>query len=394
MNYFTTSLMKKLFTNENNLPAFELAISELFRSELEKSINDILEYELTAFLDYEKYSRSDNYNSRNGSYQRKLDTKYGQLTLKIPRDRFGEFFSVMVPRYQRRDLSTEQTIIDLYDKGMTNNEIASIVKNLCGIHYSKQTISNITDKVIANVEAFKNRPLSKEYAVIYADATCMALRRDTVSKEAVHIAIGITPEGTKEILGYSIAPIESSENWQELFENFRTRGLEKVSLFCIDGLAGMETVIEECFPMAKIQRCLVHVSRNISKKVRVSDRKEVLQDFKEVYQSKTKTKAEEELKQFIKEWKRKYPKVIETLEKNEHLFTYYSYPESVRSSIYTTNLIEGYNKQLKKSFKKKEQFPNEQSMEKYLVSQFEQYNLKHMNRVHKGFGKVRYDEWF
>ena len=156
----------------------------------------------------------------------------------------------------------------------------------------------------------------------------------------------------------------------------------------------METVIEECFPMAKIQRCLVHVSRNISKKVRVSDRKEVLQNFKEVYQSKTKSKAEEELKQFIKKWKRKYPKVIEMLEKNEHLFTYYSYPESVRSSIYTTNLIEGYNKQLKKNFKKKEQFPNEQSMEKYLVSQFEQYNLKHMNRVHKGFGKVCYDEWF
>ena len=190
MNYFTTSLMKNLFTNENNLPAFELAISELFRSELEKSINDILEYELIAFLDYEKYSRSDNYNSRNGSYQRKLDTKYGQLTLKIPRDRFGEFFSVMVPRYQRRDLSTEQTIIDLYDKGMTNNEIASIVKNLCGIHYSKQTISNITDKVIANVEALKTRPLSKEYAVIYADATCMG---HSVQR-SVHIAIGITPE--------------------------------------------------------------------------------------------------------------------------------------------------------------------------------------------------------
>ena len=116
----------------------------------------------------------------------------------------------------------------------------------------------------------------------------MALRRDTVSKEAVHIAIGITPEETKWILGYSIAPIESSENWQELFENSISRGLEKVSLFCIDGFAGMETVIEECFPMAKIQRCFVHVSRNISKKIRVSDRKEILQDFKEVYKSKTK----------------------------------------------------------------------------------------------------------
>lgn len=114
MNYFTTSLMKNLFTNDNNLPVFEQAVSELFRSELEKSINEILEYELTSFLDYERYDRSDNDNSRNGCYYRKLDTKYGILNLRIPRDRLGEFYSVLIPKYQRRDHSTNQTIIDLY----------------------------------------------------------------------------------------------------------------------------------------------------------------------------------------------------------------------------------------------------------------------------------------
>ena len=394
MNYFTTSLIKSLFTNDNNLPAFEIAISELFRSELEKSINEILEHELTAFLDYERYHRSENEDSRNGSYIRKFDTKYGQLTLRVPRDRFGEFFSSMLPKYQRRDNSTETTIVDLYDKGMTNNEIAAVIEKLCGARYSKQTISNITDKVITNIEAFKNRQLSKEYAVIYTDATCMALRRDTVAKEAVHIAIGITVEGTKEILGYTIAPNESSTAWKELFDDFKSRGLERVSLICTDGLSGIEEVIEESFPSSKIQRCIVHISRNIVSKVRVNDRREIMDDFKNVYKSKDLNRALEELESFCDKWKRKYPRVIDSLKNNKNLFTYYSYPECVRSSIYTTNLIEGYNKQLKKNFKKKEQFPNEQSMEKFLVSQFEQYNHKFMNRVHKGFGLVRYEEWF
>lgn len=394
MNYFTTSLMKNLFTNDNNLPVFEQAVSELFRSELEKSINEILEYELTSFLDYERYDRSDNDNSRNGCYYRKLDTKYGILNLRIPRDRLGEFYSVLIPKYQRRDHSTNQTIIDLYQAGLTNSEIATMVQKLCGATYSKQTVSNITDKVITNIEAFKNRPLSKEYAVVYTDATCLSLRRDTVNKEAVHIAIGITVEGTKEILGYSIAPNESAEIWTELLNSFKQRGLERISLICTDGLQGMENVISETFPQAKIQRCIVHICRNISAKVRVSDRKGILDDFKEVYNSKTKEQAETTLNGFKDKWKRKYPQVIKILENNHHLFTYFDYPKEVRSSIYTTNLIEGVNKQIKRKFKSKEQFPTEQSMEKYLVSQFEQYNDKFMNRVHRGFGQTTRDQWF
>lgn len=394
MNYFTTSLLKNLFTNDNNLPFFEQAVTELFRCELEKSINEILEFELTSFLDYERYDRSDNLNSRNGYYYRKFDTKYGTLNLKVPRDRLCEFYSVLIPKYQRRDLSTHQTIIDLYQAGLTNSEIASMINKLCGASYSKQTVSNITDKVITNIEAFKNRPLSKEYAVVYTDATCFSLRRDTVSKEAVHIAVGITVEGNKEILGYAIAPNEAAEIWTELLNSFKQRGLERISLICTDGLQGMENVISETFPQTKIQRCIVHVSRNIGAKVRVSDRKEILDDFKEVYQSKNKEEAEKELESFKEKWKRKYPQVIKMLENNGNLFTYFEYPKEVRASIYTTNLIEGINKQIKRKFKAKEQFSTEQSMEKYLVSQFEQYNEKNMNRVHLGFGQTTREQCF
>ena len=157
MNYFTTSLMKNLITNDNNLPLFEEA--------LEKSINEILEHELTLFIDYERYDRSNNEDYRNGSYIRTFNTKYGVLNIKIPRDRISLFYSSLLPKYCRHDHSTDQTIIDLFDKGLSNQDISSIVNHLCGASYSKQTVSNITDKCIENIDKFKSRQLSKEYAV-------------------------------------------------------------------------------------------------------------------------------------------------------------------------------------------------------------------------------------
>lgn len=222
----------------------------------------------------------------------------------------------------------------------------------------------------------------------------MSLRRDTVAKEAVHIAIGVTPEGNKEILAYSIAPNESIETWKEIISGIKNRGVERVSLFCTDGLHGMPDAIHSVFGEAKIQRCLLHVSRNISSKVRVNDRNQILQDFKGVYRANTKEEALAQLSTFKASWKKKYPKVVASLDENEYLLTYYEYPSSVRSSLYTTNMIESYNKQLKRKFKMKEQFPTEESMEMYLVNQFEQYNEKNLNRIHKGFGKTCLSDWF
>lgn len=176
----------------------------------------------------------------------------------------------------------------------------------------------------------KKRPLSKEYAVVYNDATSMFLRRDTVAEEAVHIAIGITVDGSKEILGYEIAPNESAEVWKSLLNNLKQRGLERISLICTDELNGMENAINETYPQANIQRCLVHISRNISAKVRVKVRREILQDFKEVYRAKTKELALDELEVFIDKWKKRYPQLITILEGNPYMFTFFDYPQEVR----------------------------------------------------------------
>ena len=354
MTNFTTLLTKTLLNNENCSESFEQVVNELFRITLQNSLNEILKTELTAFLDYEMYERSDNPDSRNGFSSRKLATSFGVLELKIPRDRLGQFSSKLFEKYARDDGFASKAILKMFDLGMTNSDIANLVEELYGQKYSRTTVSNITNSFISNIEAFRKRTLNKEYAVVYIDATRMSLRRDTVAKEAVNIVVGITMEGTKEILGYSITPEESATEWKLLLTSLKERGLEKVGLFCTDGLHGMEEVINELFPASKIQRCLLHVSRNIAAKVRAKDRAEVLEDFKGVYTSKNKEEALNKLREFEEKWSKKYPKVAECLDRNLNLLTFYDYPKEVRGSIYTTNIIESYNKQLKRKFKAKE----------------------------------------
>lgn len=394
MNNFTTYLIQNLLSNKDAAPAFDEILQEAFRLELETAVNEVLKIELDEFLNYQLYQRSDNTDSRNGFSKKEFNTRYGTIHLNIPRDRFGAFHNSLIPKYARNSESVENTIVELYKLGITGSDITKIVNDIYGKQYSKSTVSRISSSISANVEAFKKRPLQEEYAVVYLDGTMMSLKRDTVAKECVYIALGITPEGNKEILAYSIAPTESVTNWKEILKDLQDRGVKRVSLFCTDGLHGMKEAIEETFNGSKIQRCLLHVQRNINSKVRVKDRTEISEDFKAVYTSKTKDEAIEVLTKFCKKWNKKYPKVTESISENENLLTFYEYPESVRSSIYTTNMIESYNKQLKRKFKLKEQFPNEDSMERYLICQFEEYNSKFMNRVHKGFSQTSRTDWF
>lgn len=386
MNDFTTKLMSCLANREN----MEEAIQELFRSELEKAMNDLLKIELTSHLNYERYERSglSENNSRNGFYERKLQTTHGELNLIIPRDRNGEFDSPLVPKYERRDTRTEELIVKLFQTGLTNSEISEIVESLYEKKYSRGTISNITEKIVADVEAFRKRTLSGQYAVIYLDATYVPLRRDTVRKEAVHIALGITMEGAKEMLGYAVAPNESSTIWKELLLDLHSRGAETPLLFVTDGITGIEETILEIYPQADVQRCLVHVMRNIASHVRVKDRAEILGDFKHIHSQKTKEAAREILDDFSRKWEAIYPKVVGSVQGNSFLLTFYSYPEAIRCSIYSTNLIENFNKHLKRDLQAKIQFPSEESMEKFLVSRFDVYNYRFSEKVHRGFGSV------
>lgn len=382
MTNFTTEIMETLI-NKGDL-------DDLFRRHLELAINTLLQAELTAFLDYEKYDRTgfNSGNSRNGNYSRSFKTEYGELNLAIPRDRNGEFSQQTLPAYKRSNDSLETTIIQLFQKGITMSEISELIEKMYGHYYTPQTISNITQIVSEDVVAFKERSLESQYSIIFMDATHIPLKRQTVSKEAVYIVIGIRLDGTKEVLGFSIAPTESSYVWKEILQDLKDRGLEEVLLVVTDGLSGIDDSIHSIYPNAQFQQCCVHISRNIAHKVRVSDRQEVCNDFKLVYQAASKEEAMNQISFMIDKWKKQYPQVVKLL-MNPAILTVYNFPPSIRRTIYSTNLIEGFNKQLKKYTKRKEQFPNEESLERFLVSQFNNYNQKFLCRIHKGFKEIQ-----
>lgn len=381
MPNFTTEIMETLI-NKGDL-------DELFRCHLELAVNSLLQAKLTAFLDYEKYDRAgfNSGNSRNGNYSRSFRTEYGELNLVIPRDRNGKFSQQTLPAYKRTNDSLETTIIQLFQKGITMSEISELIEKMYGHHYTPQTISNMTKIVSEDIIAFKERSLESRYSVIFMDATHIPLKRQTVSKEAVYIVIGIRLDGTKEVLGFSLAPTESAYVWKEILQDLKDRGLKEVLLVVTDGLSGINDSIHSVYPNAQFQQCCVHISRNIAHKVRVSDRQEICSDFKLVYQASSKEEANNQIRFMIDKWKKQYPRVVKLL-MNPAILTFYNFPPSIRRTIYSTNLIEGFNKQLKKYTKRKEQFPNEESLERFLVSQFNNYNQKFLCRVHKGFKEI------
>lgn len=384
MNDFTKDMTNALFNQDK--------INDLFRQKLQQAVNDLLESELTAFLGYNPYERDgwNTGNSRNGAYYRKVDTQFGQIEIKVPRDRNVEFHQHTMPDYKRHTDVLEQTVIKLYSKGVTTREIADLIEKMYGGYYSPAMVSNISKEMIPKVEAYHQRHLSDKFFCVYLDATYIPLKRVTYEREAVYIAIGIKPNGHKEVIDYCIAPTENIEIWSEMLKGFKSRGLEQVELFLSDGVVGMKEAICQSYPKAHFQRCLVHVMRNISAKMRVDDRKKALDEFKQIHTQSNKEMAVQVLHEFYQNWEKAYKNVVRDLRQVEpDLLTFYNYPPAIRASIYSTNMIESFNNRLKRKTKPKTEFPTEQSLDTFIGVQAMDYNDRYFNRIHKGFGQVR-----
>ena len=384
MNDFTKDMANALFNQDK--------INDLFRQKLQQAVNDLLESELTAFLGYNPYERDgwNTGNSRNGAYYRKVDTQFGQIEIKVPRDRNGEFHQHTMPDYKRHTDVLEQTVIKLYSKGVTTREIADLIEKMYGGYYSPAMVSNISKEMIPKVEAYYQRHLSDKFFCVYLDATYIPLKRVTYEREAVYIAIGIKPNGHKEVIDYCIAPTENIEIWSEMLKGFKSRGLEQVELFLSDGVVGMKEAICQSYPKAHFQRCLVHVMRNISAKMRVDDRQKALDEFKQIHTQSNKEMAVQVLHEFYQNWEKAYKNVVRDLRQVEpDLLTFYNYPPAIRASIYSTNMIESFNNRLKRKTKPKAEFPTEQSLDTFIGVQAMDYNDRYFNRIHKGFGQVR-----
>ncbi len=353
-------------------------ILEEFKSLLRESLQTASEEELTSHLGYEKHQESENTNYRNGHSKKSLKTKYGQIDVAIPRDREGTFEPKLVPKRERILKGSEELILSLYAKGMSVSDISSHLDDLYGYQLSEQTISNITEAIMDKAKDWQNRPLEAIYPIVFMDATVLKIRVDRVVKNiAAYIMLGITLEGKKEILGIWIGENETSKYWLTLLNELKNRGVEDILIFAIDGLNGFNQAIQAVYPKAEIQRCIVHQIRSSLKFVSWKDRKAVAKDLKTIYTAKTEEDAQLSLTEFNDIWGSKYPHILQSWLNNwNELATFFKYPKSIQTLIYTTNPIESLNANIKRKTNSKGSFPTIDSAFKMLYMSTQEVQAK------------------
>jgi transposase-like protein len=330
-----------------------------------------LEGELEEELGYSKYDYrgKDTDNSRNGHSGKTLRTSFGEVSVSVPRDRKGEF----EPRLLRKNQTSvsqdiEEKILSMYAKGMTTADIEAHIRDIYGIEVSDTTVSRVTDKILPIVREWQQRPLASIYAVAFFDAIHFHVRSEgQIVKKAVYVAIGLDLDGRKDVLGMWVGENESAKFWAGVLNGLRNRGLEDIFIACVDGLPGFPAALEAAYPKAQVQQCIIHQLRNSARHVSYKDIKELMAGLKAVYAAVSEPAALDALEEFGQRWQAKYPKIASSWKENwANLSTYFKYPQEVRKLIYTTNAIEGFNRQLRKVTKAKAVFPTDDSLLKML----------------------------
>jgi len=346
-------------------------INELFKEMVGTVLENGLESELDEELGYSKYDyknrETDNY--RNGHSKKRMRSSFGDMEIEVPRDRNGEFEPVIVKK-QQTNLSgdIEEKIISMYAKGMTQSDIESHIQEIYGLEVSESTISRITDKILPIAKEWQRRPLESIYAVMFMDAIHYHVRKEgSIVKKAVYIAIGVDLNGIKDVLGLWVGENESAKFWLSVMNEIKNRGVDDILIACVDGLTGFTDAIGAVYPKTEIQQCIIHQIRNSTRFVSYKDIKALMSDLKAVYGAPDEQSALFALESFDQKWSKKYPKIAVSWRSNwVNLATYFKYPKEVRTLIYTTNSIEGFNRQLRKVTKNKGVFPTDDSLFKML----------------------------
>ena len=346
-------------------------IQDLFKETIAEFMESGLEAELDDELGYGRYDyrNKDTDNSRNGHSSKTLRTSYGDVEVAVPRDRKGEFEPQILKKNQTSvSQDIEEKILSMYAKGMTTRDIETHIQDIYGIEVSDTTISRITDKILPIAKEWQQRPLEAVYAVVFLDAIHYHVRSEgQIVKKAVYIALGINLDGKKDVLGMWVGENESAKYWTTVLNGLKNRGVEDIFIACTDNLTGFSAAIEAVFPKTEIQNCIIHQLRNSSKYVSYKDIKELMADLRSVYAAVDEPAALDALDAFSTKWETKYPKISRSWRENwANLSTYFKYPQEVRRLIYTTNSIEGFNRQLRKVTKTRSVFPTDDSLFKML----------------------------
>ena len=356
-------LIGKSFTGSNGV--FMPLIKRIIEIALNKEIEKYLE-------------ESDKKNNRRNGYMKKtIKTGFGHFDIETPRDRNGDFEPQIIKKNQTK-LSDEidNKIISLYSHGMSYRDIRQHVSDIYGLEISEGSITNITDALIPELQAWQERPLSEVYPIVWLDAIHFKVRENGVYiGKAVYTILGINSDGNKELLGLYLSETESARYWLSVLTDLQNRGVKDILIACVDGLTGFKEAITSVFPETEVQLCVIHQIRNNLKQVASKDEKEFMTDLKKVYKASSIQSAELAFVDLKAKWDKKYPKVIDSWEKKwVELTAYFKYPEPIRRLIYTTNAVEAVHRQFRRLSKTKGGFPSEMALLKLLF-----IGLKHIS---------------
>lgn len=363
-------------------------IYNLLKDSFKDMMQEMLEAEMDVSLGYPKNEKGDLLieNKRNGYTPKTVKSQYGEFEVEVPRDRNAEFEPKIIPKYQRDISGIEEKVISLYARGMSTRDIHDQLQDIYGIELSAEMVSKITDRIIPDIKEWQSRPLNPMYPFVFMDAIHYKIKEDgRIINRAAYIVLGVTLDGTKDILSITIGANESSKFWLGMLNDLKNRGLTDVLFFCVDGLSGFKEAINSVYPKAQVQRCIIHMLRNSFKYVSYKDIKRFASDFKSVYKAPNEELALAELEALKDKWGKKYPYAISNWESNWDVVSpFFRFSDDIRRIMYTTNIIEGLNRQFRKVTKTKSAFTNDTSLEKMLY-------LASMNVIKKW--TQRYRNW-
>lgn len=349
-------------------------IQAALRDLLGGTIKEMLESEMDEHLGYEKSERSDNDDYRNGYKKKRINSSYGSMEIEVPQDRQSSFEPQVVKKRQKDISDIDQKIISMYAKGMTTRQISDTLMDIYGFEASESFISDVTDKLLPQIEEWQTRPLDSVYPVIFIDAIHYSVRDNgVIRKLAAYVMLGISVEGKKEVLTIQVGENESSKYWLSVLNELKNRGVKDILIICADGLTGIKEAIAAAFPDTEYQRCLVHQVRNTLKYVADKDKKLFSADLKKIYNAASEQSGRDMLDTVSEKWSDKYPNAMKSWYKNWDAVTpIFKFSSDVRTIIYTTNAIESLNSQFRRLNAQRSVFPSDQALLKALyLSTFE-----------------------
>lgn len=349
-------------------------IQAALRDLLGGTIKEMMESEMDEHLGYEKSERSDNDDYRNGYKKKRINSSYGSMEIEVPQDRQSSFEPQVVKKRQKDISDIDQKIISMYAKGMTTRQISDTLMDIYGFEASEGFISDVTDKLLPQIEEWQTRPLDSVYPVIFIDAIHYSVRDNgVIRKLAAYVMLGISVEGKKEVLTIQVGENESSKYWLSVLNELKNRGVKDILIICADGLTGIKEAIAAAFPDTEYQRCLVHQVRNTLKYVADKDKKLFSADLKKIYNAASEQSGRDMLDTVSEKWSDKYPNAMKSWYKNWDAITpIFKFSSDVRTIIYTTNAIESLNSQFRRLNAQRSVFPSDQALLKALyLSTFE-----------------------